>query len=196
MRKHGEQGIDVLAYARAGHPDNYAVWSQTTGMVDLNIPGSSLAYGINDQGQVVGDSDQIGAFLWQHGTMVPLGFAEAFGINDAGQIVGSGPGDGGETSAFLWEDGHTYDLDALVGVTAGWRIGFAEAINDRGQIVCMASRAYGEDPIHALLLTPDSVPKPGVPGMLARLVFAGGVGFLRRRHARGSRSGAAGHAEN
>src|ERR1700730_11537974 len=59
----------------------------------------STARGINDRGQVVGDSEtnvlfQPHAFLFDNGKMVDLGtlpgadFSEALGINDHGKVVG------------------------------------------------------------------------------------------------------------
>ena len=79
--------------------------------------GSSLAYSINNNGQVVGTSDAIGAdgyldrhaFLWQHGVMTDLNatidakdwiLGEARGINKSGQITGIGAVNG-QLRAFL-----------------------------------------------------------------------------------------------
>src|SRR5205807_1308588 len=61
------------------------------------LPGFvfSFAYGINNQGQVVGASDEFGhAFLWKDGAMSDLGtlpgntFSIASRINNIGQIIG------------------------------------------------------------------------------------------------------------
>jgi probable HAF family extracellular repeat protein len=68
-------------------------------IVDLGTlgGGDSRAEGINDSGQVVGDSETAGgqrlAFLWTDGVMQDLGtlggsHSEARGINDSGQVVG------------------------------------------------------------------------------------------------------------
>ena len=60
-----------------------------------------MAYGINDSGQVVGESSTVSgdlhAFLWEGGVMTDLGtlgdgYYWANGINMHGQIVGSETG--------------------------------------------------------------------------------------------------------
>jgi probable HAF family extracellular repeat protein len=68
-------------------------------MTDLGtLPGAtrSLAWGINNRGQIVGGSGpgfDSHAVLWQNGSILELGtlggtFATAYGINDPGQVVG------------------------------------------------------------------------------------------------------------
>ena len=88
-------------------------------MNDLGtLPGatSSDAYGINNAGQVVGESYPVGtdyfhAFLYSDGVMTDLNdllptdtgwvLRSASAINDAGQIVGSGTNPDGQSHAFL-----------------------------------------------------------------------------------------------
>ena len=72
------------------------VWRAGVTTVLPPLPGgfSSLAFDINDQGQIVGDSglpDRYHAALWRHGTPSDLGPAVQTGylINDRGQIVGT-----------------------------------------------------------------------------------------------------------
>src|SRR2546430_2070318 len=91
------------------------------------LPGNvySIAFGINNHGQVVGLSDSH-AFLWQNDTMTDLGGGGANGINNLGQAVG-----GSGTRAVLWENGAVTDLGTLPGDDYS----VAYAINDAGQVV-------------------------------------------------------------
>src|SRR2546426_986044 len=97
------------------------------------LPGNvySIAFGINNHGQVVGLSDSH-AFLWQNDTMTDLGGGGANGINNLGQAVG-----GSGTRAVLWENGAVTDLGTLPGDDYS----VAYAINDAGQVVGSSGNA-------------------------------------------------------
>ena len=114
-------------------------------ITDLGTLGGneSSATGINNLGQVVGQSRVVGgglnnhAFLYSGGVMTDLGTlggasSVAAGINDSGQIVGlsSQAGLGSQDTAFLYHNGTMTDLGNLGGGTSG-----AYAINASGQIV-------------------------------------------------------------
>ena len=105
---------------------------------------SSMAYSINDRGQIVGysDADAPGgeygsyrAFLWQNGKMSDLGVlpqgtvSVARGINDKGQVVGQCTVNN-YPHAFLWERGKMRDLGTLGGPMSS-----ALAINNKGEVV-------------------------------------------------------------
>jgi uncharacterized membrane protein len=118
------------------------------------VPGSlgTIAGGINDRGQIVGDftddagiqhgflgqilgtTSSIANFVYAHGTFTPLNnlgeSAFAFGINDVGQIVGGLSDSNGDTIGLLDTRGRitTYAAPGA-SVTAGYDI------NDFGQIV-------------------------------------------------------------
>ena len=96
-----------------GYSPGLALWTATEwsggSVIHLqNLPGAteSLAYRINDAGQVVGLSfiDGVGgvATEWSDGSVINLEglpgstFSQAFGINNAGQIVGDSLVDGTE----------------------------------------------------------------------------------------------------
>ena len=78
----------------------------------------------------------------------------AFDINNRGQIVGAA--DGSDTAfAFLYSQGKMTHLNPCIDPASGWNLLVATAIDDSGRIVCLATKASGENP-HVLLLTPES----------------------------------------
>ena len=83
------------------------------------LGGNSTPRGLNDFGQVVGDSyisaDVQHAFLFSGGNMIDLGTlggngSQAFGINNRGQVVVSSDTAGGQMNAFFFSDGAMTDL--------------------------------------------------------------------------------------
>ena len=107
---------------------------------------NNIAFAINNQGQIVGQSDLPGdttfhAFLWQNGAMVDLGtllgdfLSAAFGINNKGQVVGQSCDQNGNCRAFLWQDGVMTNLNALIPQGSPLYLIEASDINDRGEIV-------------------------------------------------------------
>jgi probable HAF family extracellular repeat protein len=126
----------------------------------------SHAFGVNNAGQIVGDSyidapngpAQDHAFVYQSGKMQDLGTlagqtdSVALAINNSGTVVGySG------WHAFLYANGAMMDLNSLAVVPGGWTITEAKGINDSGQIVGYATldSSYGAT-THAFLMTPTS----------------------------------------
>lgn len=105
--------------------------------------GFAISYGINNIGQVVGESEGQ-AFLWNGTTgMIDLGPGTARDINSFGDIVGTAPKAGGGTFAFfLGPMGFRQDLNTLATVPAGtgWQLAEAWAISDRGWIAGIGSR--------------------------------------------------------
>lgn len=96
--------------------------------------GSSMAYGLNDSGMVVGQSfnassGAIEATVWNNGSIQSLGFEGiARAVNNAGTVVGvSGPSSFGR--AYSWNNGAYSDLGTL-----GGAYGSAYDINDSGVI--------------------------------------------------------------
>jgi probable HAF family extracellular repeat protein len=146
----------------AGTPSQGFLWDQGT-MRDLGALGgdAAFAYGVNDVGQVVGESATLPgptayhACLWQNGTITDLGTlggggSFANGISNAGDVVGGAALANGRTHAFLYRDGVMTDLGAPPGNTDTT----AYAINGAGQVVGTAE--FDDDPppynyYHALL---------------------------------------------
>ncbi len=141
-------------------------------IVDLGVyPGdwSSIAWAINDVGQVVGESHPpFGSrpVLWNNDaarTAIELPFlpGDNYGvaqkINNHGQILGwsaygtPGTWDVTPSRLVLWSDGAVYELQSLVDPAAGWTISSAAALNNAGQIAASGLR---NGIFHALLLTP------------------------------------------
>jgi probable HAF family extracellular repeat protein len=73
-------------------------------MIDLSP--LTVAYGINDRGQVVGQANGH-ATLWQDGRLIDLGAlggsSVARGINNYGEVVGNSVTLSGQTHALLWK---------------------------------------------------------------------------------------------
>lgn len=132
-----------------GVPRLHAFLYQNGTMIDLGTLGgeTSIAYDVNDRGQVVGaastSSGARHAFLYENGKMRDLGSlglaAQALAINNKGQIVGQTlVRNLGDARAFIFDTGRMRDLNKMVDVSSGWVLLDAWDINDRGQIV-----AYG-----------------------------------------------------
>ncbi|HOD83686.1 MAG TPA: Ig-like domain-containing protein, partial [Phycisphaerae bacterium] len=148
----GEAGDDAYAAAFG-----ISTLSLDYTMVDVGVlPGGtwSYAYGLNNQGQVVGVSGTASgahAFLWQDDQLIDLGtaggdYSAAYAINDAGQIFGLSRDAGGTDHAVIWNAGPGYTDLGAVSISLG-------SINAGGDIV--AGAYFG------LSLTPFSTVFPG-----------------------------------
>jgi probable HAF family extracellular repeat protein len=129
------------------------IWEkgQATNLGSLGGALATFPYSINNQGQVVGQSNLTGdavfhAFLWQKGAMADLGVLPgdiasiAFGLNDPSQAVGTSFGPNFSTMrAFLWQNGVMTDLNTLLkpGSTSLYLL-LGNAINARGEITGQA----------------------------------------------------------
>jgi probable HAF family extracellular repeat protein len=139
----------VGASFTSGNASSHAfVYSGGT-MTDIGTLGgsdlTSVAYGVNNAGQVVGSSTLTNgsgtchAFLYSGSVMADLGTlggsdSEAWGVNNSGQVVGDASTAGGAAHAFLYSGGVMTDLGTLGG---NYSEADSEAlgINDAGQIV-------------------------------------------------------------
>jgi uncharacterized membrane protein len=131
-------------------------------IVDLGVFGSdwtSLAYGLNDLGQVVGQSNPPFGnrpVLWQNDAAhtaveLPLLPGDNYGsarlINNSGTIIGSSayaePGTWNVSGdkIVLWSGGAPYDIQSLLASSAAdWTITYIASINNVGQMTGFATR--------------------------------------------------------
>src|SRR6516162_887082 len=102
--------------------------------------GTTIAFGINDAGQIVGEFEDANGhghgFLYSGGAFTNFDFPSAtdtfaFGINNAGQIVGQYVDASGHGHGFLYSGGTFTTLDDPLGTVST----SAQGINDAGQIV-------------------------------------------------------------
>jgi probable HAF family extracellular repeat protein len=134
-------------------------------VIDLGNLGGSMnnfAFDINNQGQVVGDSDLPGdttqhAFIWtKHNGMQDLGTlpgdtdSSTESINNRGQVAGVSYTTV-SSRAFLWQNGVMTDLNALA-CPGSVYLANALGINNQGEIIGDAITSSGE--VHGYLATP------------------------------------------
>jgi len=119
-------------------------------MQDLGLlPGytESIAYDINNRGQVVGCGYRLGGysvgFLYSGGSMQTLGYlgsiqcCRALGISDSGQIVGYSQVGGG---SYSYLEGFLYSGGTMQGIAGNDSVAYA--VNNNGQIVGHAAGTW------------------------------------------------------
>ena len=141
-----------------------AFWNNNAAhtLVDLGtLPGdgSSIAWGINDFGQVAGESHPAFGSLpviWSNDpahTAIPLpllpgeNYGAATAVNNLGQALGhsavSVPGtwNVGPSRIVIWRDGGVFELQSVLdpATAAGWTITSANGINNLGQIAAVGT---------------------------------------------------------
>ena len=130
---------------------------------------SSLAWGINDLGKVVGESHppfSSRPVLWDNdGTHTPVklpllpgdNYGSASAINNLGHVIGSsaystpGTWNVGPSRFVVWRDGGVFELQSLLDPVAGWTLTSVSGINNLGEIVGFGSHNAQPTPF---LMTP------------------------------------------
>jgi len=156
-----------VAGGGTGEREAYRAFRWRNGRTLLPLQGErrasgSVAYGINDRGEIVGETGSEKPFLWSRGTVTYLPTlpgavdSSARRINRHGQVVGWStdvPRDEELVTAraVLWQSGRAYDLNTLIAPDAGWELKEATDINSRGQIV---GHGLHQGVRRAFLLTP------------------------------------------
>jgi probable HAF family extracellular repeat protein len=128
---------------------------QITDLGTLPGDSGSNAFGLNDSGQVVGESHgSHHAFLWDVtngmqdlGTLPGNRFSRALGVNDSGQVVGFSYTDFLHRHAVLWDA--TKGIQDL-GTLPGDSFSEARGINDSGQVAGYSCTSFS-GPCHAFL---------------------------------------------
>jgi probable HAF family extracellular repeat protein len=171
------------------NPTHALLWQNgvATDLGNLGGMYNNLPHGINNLGQVVGESDLAGdqtahAFLASAGTkMQDLGtvgtdtYSFGFGINDAGKIVGlSANADFSVIRAFIRQNGTLVDLNTLVTGNNSLYLLTACFINSKGEITGIAiDPNTGEE--HTYLATPTSAASAATSNAVEPLVLPDSV---------------------
>ena len=158
----------VVGVTHAPHAQAFITGPTGVGITDLGIVGSfgSIypATGINDSGQVVGNSYSLvsnshqpfitgpnGVGLTDIGTLG--GRSIVYAINNSGQVVGSSQTSNG-IYAFITDPNGVGMTDLG---TLGGQISLANAINDSGQVVGSSGSASSPYYLHAFITGPDGL---------------------------------------
>ncbi|NBQ70248.1 MAG: PEP-CTERM sorting domain-containing protein [Nitrosomonadaceae bacterium] len=184
-------GYSSSPYPGFGPSHAFITGPNGIGMTELGTLGGtdSIAYDINDSGQVTGSAhtasgdehafitEPDGAGMTDLGTLGGL-YSRAYAINDSGEVVGVATTAHGESHAFIFSHGGMTDLSLLAPVVAaGWIDLYASSINNNGQIVGVG---YHNGNYEAFLLSfTTAVPEPETYLML--LGGLGLIGYLARR---------------
>ncbi len=158
----------IAGYAQAADSQWHATLWEDDKPKDLGVLAgftSSSPFALNEQGIVVGAANRGGVhdheaqpFLYRAGKLMELpGLGgkshHAFDVNTVGDVVGVSFNTPGGQRAFLYRGGKAVALDDLLPANSGWKIYWARAINNRGQIVGNAERNGVKFPI---LMTPEA----------------------------------------
>ncbi len=126
------------------------------------LGGRSFCMGLNNAGVAAGwteTSERVRhACVWKEGVLQDLSLpefrtSEATAINDSGIIVGHIYTQQIEMRAYLWKNGEAIDLNTRIPADSGWKLNYADGINNRGQII---GSGYYKGHQHGFVLTPSA----------------------------------------
>ena len=151
-------------------PVHAILWQNGTATNLGNLGGTGRAYGnialgLNQLGQVVGNSDLAGdktnhAFLWTKekgiqdlGTLPGDVNSAGISINDRGEVVGVSLDANANLRAYHWQSGKMADLNTLIAGDTSLYLVLACYINAAGEITGLAFDTASND-LHGFLATP------------------------------------------
>jgi probable HAF family extracellular repeat protein len=152
----------LVGYAESATGDGKAVRWRGRNPVDLGATSPAIAMDVNDSGNIVGNQKQWPdqrAFMWRNGNLTELptlgSATNARRINHRGVIAGSAldPSAPQMERPVFWQNGRIHVLP----VRPGYVGGFAQGINDRGDVV---GALYTEQLAEAWLWKADGTDQP------------------------------------
>jgi probable HAF family extracellular repeat protein len=145
--------------------------------IDFPSASQTIAFGINNRGQIVGSFANAGGavhnFLFDKGAFIQIDFpggaplptdaGNIIGINDRGQIVSQFLDAAGTLHGFLFDDGVFTTIDVPGSTATG-----ISGINDRGQMIGVYD---SEGKPHGFVLDQGVVTTTDIPGATVTIPF-------------------------
>jgi len=164
----------VAGTSMNGYDQHAVYWDENGNIHDLGMLNGmpSKAWGLNDHGQVVGQTTVFNSDAWiwdETNGMVQLqdyGYiAVAYDINNNGWIVGYADVEPWDPKPVVWDpDGNIYNLQELLGYDEYYFYGdswFISSINDKNEVYATAySMTTGNQTVVVIALPPEPVELP------------------------------------
>lgn len=142
--------------------NNVFSWTADKGMRIIDTPGiNAFALDVNDSGTIIGtyhkQNESYAFKISVNDRFEDLGLGYPIAINNSGTIVGSN-----NTEPLIWKSSDPTPLNQLIGRNSGWKLTQVRDINDKGEIVGIASRSDDDTICHGFLLRPKNTPIPEI----------------------------------